>query len=96
MFRAQNEKLRGLKFPVELAGLLRERRVKREQVKRSFTEGRITEKGRLPLEVLEMVRGYFREGLPMTRQEAEGYRLKLMKGRTGFQQKARDDCWEDG
>ncbi|KAK0610899.1 hypothetical protein B0T14DRAFT_570829 [Immersiella caudata] len=87
----RGEKLRGSELLVEVAGLLREKGIGREVIKRAFKEGRMAEKGKLPPEVMEMVKGYFGEALPMTREKAEGHRLELMKGRMGFQEKARED-----
>jgi hypothetical protein len=95
VFGPQGESLLGTKIPAELAQLLRERGIGREQLDKAFAEGKISGKGRLPPEVLEMVRRQMGEGLPMSREEAEEHRLVLMKERTGIQQDALNDWVEE-
>ncbi|KAK4443131.1 hypothetical protein QBC34DRAFT_362554 [Podospora aff. communis PSN243] len=87
-FGPKGEGLLGSKIPAELAQLLRERNIGREQLDTAFAEGKISGQGKLPPEVLEMVRSQMGEALPMSRQEAEKHRLALMKERTGLQDDA--------
>ncbi len=47
----------------------------------------------MPAELREMVRKELGDALPMTREEAEEHRRKLMEERTAFQGKAREG-WE--
>ncbi|KAK0624136.1 hypothetical protein B0T14DRAFT_517572 [Immersiella caudata] len=90
VFGPQGENLLGSKIPPELAQLLRERNIGREQLDKAFAEGKITGQGKLPPEVLEMVRGHMGEGLSMSRDEAERHRLELMKERTGVEQESEE------
>jgi hypothetical protein len=82
----------GRKVTPEIAQLLAERGIAREQLAEVLTEG--GKNAKLPPEVMNMVRKELDDtALPMTREEAEAHRLKLMQARTAFQQEARND-WD--
>ncbi|KAH7355962.1 hypothetical protein BKA66DRAFT_574864 [Pyrenochaeta sp. MPI-SDFR-AT-0127] len=75
--RAQEEALS--KLPTELVALLAEK---------GFSSAETSKDGKLPTELMEMVRGYFdesKEALPMSVEEAREHRASLMRERSAFQ-----------
>ena len=79
-------------LPPEIAQLLLEKGLGKSQLAEAIAAGDVG-KTKLPAELLDMVRKELGEGLPMTREEAEEHRLKLMGARSAFQVEARDR-WE--
>jgi hypothetical protein len=79
-------------LPPEITQLLLERGLGGSQLAEAMAakEGK---GGKLPVELLEMVRKELGDALPMTREEAEEHRLKLMQARSSFQEEARGN-WE--
>ncbi|CAO2652066.1 Nn.00g003490.m01.CDS01 [Neocucurbitaria sp. VM-36] len=76
------------KLPPELVALLAQHGV-------SGAES--TETGKLPAELMDMVKQYFEEGkeaLPMSVEEAREHRAKLMKERSAFQETA-ESGWQE-
>ncbi|KAK3298743.1 uncharacterized protein B0H64DRAFT_318307 [Chaetomium fimeti] len=81
-----NNDLSGI--PPEIAQLLVERGVGGDQLAEALAAGKAGEP-KLPVELLAMVRKELGDGLPMSREEAEEHRLKLMTSRSVFQDAAR-------
>ncbi|KAI1749122.1 hypothetical protein F4782DRAFT_514666 [Xylaria castorea] len=73
-------------LPAELVQLLREKGLF-EKVQLSHTTGK------LPVELMEMVRKYFAESPVMSDEEARAHRLKLMDERTKFSD-ATNESWQ--
>jgi hypothetical protein len=74
--------------PPEISQLLIERGLGGSQLAEALAAQK-PENTRLPPELLDMVRKELGEGLPMTREEAEEHRKKLMESRSAFQEEAR-------
>ncbi|KAK4103558.1 hypothetical protein N658DRAFT_505238 [Parathielavia hyrcaniae] len=81
-------------IPPEIAQLLAERGLGGSQLTEALAARQDgTLKAKLPAELLNMVRNEFGEGLPMSREEAEEHRRKLMESRSAFEEDAREN-WE--
>jgi hypothetical protein len=75
-------------LPSEISQLLVERGLGGSQLAEALAAEK-PEDRKLPPELLDMVRKELGEGLPMTREEAEEHRKKLMESRSAFQEEAR-------
>ncbi|KAK4227016.1 hypothetical protein QBC38DRAFT_536759 [Podospora fimiseda] len=80
------------KMPGEMVQLLLEKGLAKEELSEGMASGKIKvdKKGTLPVEVMEMVRKELGDAMPMSREEAEVHRLKLMGERSGFVVQARE------
>ncbi|KAK3991074.1 hypothetical protein QBC44DRAFT_57751 [Cladorrhinum sp. PSN332] len=89
-FRRQAES--SSKMPADMVQLLLEKGLAKEQLTEGMASGKlkVSEKGTLPPELLEMVRKELGDALPMSREEAEAHRLKLMGERSAFQGQAQE------
>lgn len=79
------------KLPAELVDLLQEK-----GAVSVANSGEIATDAKLPAELMEMVRGHFKENgeaMPMTLEEAKEHREKLMKERSSFQEDAEQE-WQ--
>ncbi|KAI0546140.1 hypothetical protein F4679DRAFT_558597 [Xylaria curta] len=82
---AESQEASLAKLPAELAQLLKEKGlIGKAQLSRTT--------GKLPVELMEMVRKYFAESPVMSDEEAKAHRLKLMDERTKVR-KATNDSW---
>ncbi|KAH6854748.1 hypothetical protein B0I37DRAFT_362937 [Chaetomium sp. MPI-CAGE-AT-0009] len=81
-------------IPPEITQLLVERGLVGHQLAEALDAGK-TGEPKLPHELLAMVRKELGDGLPMTREEAEEHRLKLMNSRSAFQDEARNKWKEE-
>jgi hypothetical protein len=82
-------------MPVEIKQLLVERGMGGQAVAEALAQGKAGEP-KLPAELLEMVRKELGDdGLPMSREEAEEHRRKLMSARSAFQDEARNKWKEE-
>jgi len=79
----------GLKLHPEIAQLMLERGLGKDKLEEAMVEGKLP-RGKLPNEIMDMVRKELDEPLPMTRTEAEQHRLALMEERSAFQSEARE------
>lgn len=79
-------------LPAEITQLLLERGLGGSQLAEAMS-AKEAKGAKLPVELMEMVRKELGDALPMTREEAEEHRLKLMQARSSFQEEARGN-WE--
>ncbi|KAK4163299.1 hypothetical protein QBC43DRAFT_319850 [Cladorrhinum sp. PSN259] len=82
-----------VQIPPEMVQLLLEKGLAKKQLADAVASGDVASVGRLPPELVEMVRKELPgEELPMSRKEAEEHRLELMKERSGFHECA-ESTW---
>lgn len=82
------------KIPAEMAQILLERGLAKEELAAAMASGKVASGWKLPPELVEMVREELGDGLPMSRKEAEEQRLELMKERSGFIKNA-ESTWRE-
>ncbi|KAJ9162213.1 glucose-methanol-choline oxidoreductase [Coniochaeta hoffmannii] len=75
-------------MPPEIALLLLEKGIGKGRLDKAMATGKLAHP-KLPQEVLDMVHKELGEALPMSREEAEEHRRKLMSSRSAFQEEAR-------
>jgi hypothetical protein len=81
-------------MPAEIKQLLVERGLGGQEFAEALAQGKAGEP-KLPVELLAMVRKELGDALPMSREEAEEHRRKLISARSAFQDEARNKWKEE-